>query len=126
MVGGAENLLHEDFVRSQVLHDFSSKVQKEVQLQHISNRSKIFELVKNFEADGTCLDHRVTGFSPSGPPMIIRTFNNITRAQESVGRTPNKPLQRRNQGFGISVSFVEHILNEDLELYSYWIQITKQ
>ena len=53
------------------------------------NRSQIFKLVKKFETHGTCGDRRVTGSSPSGPPITIRTPDNVTRVQESVGRSPN-------------------------------------
>jgi len=33
-------------------------------------------LVKKFETHGTCGDRRVTGSSPSGPPITIRTPDN--------------------------------------------------
>ena len=62
------------------------------------NRSQIFKLVKKFETHGTCVDRRVTGSSPSGPPITIRTPDNVTRVQESVGRSPSKSLWRRSQG----------------------------
>jgi len=54
------------------------------------NRSHIFKLVKKFETHGTCEDRRVTGSSPSGPPITIRTPDNVTRVQESVGRSPEQ------------------------------------
>ena len=62
------------------------------------NRSQIFKLVKKFETHGTCGDRRVTGSSPSGPPITVRTPDNVTRVQESVGRSPSKSLRRRSQG----------------------------
>ena len=62
------------------------------------NRSQIFKLVKKFETHGTCGDRRVTGSSPSGPPIAIRTPDNVTRVQESVGRSPSKSLRRQNGG----------------------------
>ena len=74
------------------------------------NRSQIFKLVKKFETHGTCGDRKVTGSSPSGPPITIRTPNNVTRVQESVGRSPSKSLRRRSQELGISVSSVRHML----------------
>jgi len=46
-------------------------------------------LVKKFETHGTCGDRRVTGSSPSGPPITIRTPDNVTRVQESVGVRAN-------------------------------------
>ena len=62
------------------------------------NRSQIFKLVKKFETHGTYGDRRVTGSSPSGPPITIRTPDNVTRVQESVGRSPSKSLRRRTSG----------------------------
>ena len=62
------------------------------------NRSQIFKLVKKFETHGTCGDRRVTGSSPSGPPITIRTPDNVTRVQESVGRSPSKSLRRWTSG----------------------------
>ena len=62
------------------------------------NRTQIFKLVKKFETHGTCGDRRVTGSSPSGPPITIRTPDNVTRVQESVGRSPSKSLRRWSQG----------------------------
>ena len=35
------------------------------------NRSQTFKLVKKFETHGTCGDRRVTGSSPSEPPITI-------------------------------------------------------
>ena len=67
------------------------------------NSSQIFKLVKMFETHGTCGDRRVTVSSPSGPSITIRTPDNVTRVQESVGRSPSNSL-RRSQELGISVS----------------------
>jgi len=67
-------------------------------------------LVKKFETHGTCGDRRVTGSSPSAPPITIRTLDNVTRVQESVGRRPSKSLRRRSQELGISVSSVRRML----------------
>jgi len=66
-------------------------------------RSQIFKLFKMFETHGTCGDRRVTVSSPSGPSITIRTPDNVTRVQESVGRSPSNSL-RRSQELGISVS----------------------
>ena len=75
------------------------------------NRSQIFKLVKKFETHGgTCGDRRVTGSSPSGPPTTIRTPDNVTRVQESVGRSPSKSLRRRSEELGISVSSARRML----------------
>ena len=117
MVDGAEDLLCKDILRNEVFPDCSSKVQKEVQLQQISkqeSKQEIFKLVKKFETHGTCGDRRVTGSSPSGPPITIRTPDNVTRVQESVGRSPSKSLRRRSQELGISVSSVSACW--------YWVQ----
>ena len=54
------------------------------------NRSQIFKLGKKFETHGTCGDRRVTGSSPSGPPITIRTPDNVTRVKsQSVGVRAN-------------------------------------
>ena len=47
----------------------------------------MFKFVKNFEAHGTCEDHRATGSSPSGPLITIQTHNNATRVQESIDQS---------------------------------------
>ena len=44
------------------------------------NRSQIFKLVKTFETHGTCGDRRVTGSSPSGPPITIRELSTTLHA----------------------------------------------
>ena len=45
------------------------------------NRSQIFKLVEKFETHGTCGDRMVTGSSLSGPPITIRTPDNVIRVQ---------------------------------------------
>ena len=83
-------------------------------------------MVKKFETHGTCGDRRVTGSSPSGPPITIRTPDHVTRVQESVGRSSSKSLRQRSQELGISVSSVRRMLVKDLQLYPYWIQVKHQ
>ena len=87
------------------------------------NRSKIFMLVKNVEAHGTCEDHWATGSFLWRFPITIQTPNNVTRVQESVSQSPFRFLRRRSQKIGISVSSVRHILIKDLILYPSQIQI---
>jgi hypothetical protein len=55
-------------------------------------KSQIFKLFKNFKAYGTCEDRRATGYSPCGSSITIRTPENVTRVQESVGRIPTTSL----------------------------------
>jgi hypothetical protein len=80
------------------------------------SRNQIFKLVKNFEAYGTCEDRRATGSSPCGHSITIRTPENVTRVQESFGRSPTTSLRRFSQQLGISVSSVRRILVKDLKL----------
>ena len=51
------------------------------------NRSQIFKLVKNFKTYDTCKDRRVTGSSPSGSLMIIRTSKDVIRVQNLSGQS---------------------------------------
>ena len=113
-------------LQNQVFQDCLSKAQKEVPSQHLSYRSLIFKLVKNFEAHGTCEGHRVTGFSPSGPSVTMRFADNVTRAQDPVGWSLSKSLLRRSQELGFSASSVRCILVKDLELHPYRFQIKHQ
>ena len=62
-----------------------ARFRRKFSFNNIPNRSQIFKLVKKFETHGSCGDRRVTGSSPSGPPTTIRTPDNVTRVQESVG-----------------------------------------
>ena len=94
-----------------------ARFRRKFSFNQFSNRSQIFKLVKKFEAHGTCGDRRVAGSSPSGPPITIRTPDNVSTVQESVGRSLSKSLCRRSQELGISVSSVRRMLVEDLQLY---------
>ena len=100
-----------------------ARFRRKFSFNQFPNRSQIFKLVKKFKAHGTCGDRRVAGSSPSGPPITIRTPDNVSRVQESVGRSPSKSLRRRSQELGISVSSVRRMLVKDLQLYPYRIHI---
>ena len=100
-----------------------ARFRRKFSFNQFPNRSQIFKLVKKFEAHGTCGDSRVAGLSPSGLPITISTPNNVSRVQESVGRSPSKSLCRRSQELGISVSSVRRMLVKDLKLYPYRIHV---
>ena len=100
-----------------------ARFRRKFSFNQFPNRSQIFKLVKKFEAHGTCGDRRVAGSSPSGPPITISTPDNVSRVQESVGRSPSKFLRRRSQELGISVSSVRRMLVKDLKLYPYRIHV---
>ena len=88
----------------------------EAQLQHISKQESDFKLLKNFEAHGNCKDRMIMGSSSSGPPITIRTPDNVIRIQESVGWGSSKFLQPRSQQLDISVPSARRILFRDLDL----------
>ena len=69
-----------------------ARFRRKFSFNQFPNRSQIFKLVKKFEAHGTCGDRRVAGSSPSGPPITICTPDNVSRVQESVGRSPTECL----------------------------------
>jgi len=80
------------------------------------NRSQIFKLVKKFETHGTCEDRRVTGSSPSGPPITIRTPDNVTRVQESVGRSPSKSRSPTSGACTLGLFLTYYFWFEDKQL----------
>ena len=60
-----------------------ARFRRKISFNKFPNKSQIFKLVKKFETHGTCGDRRVTGSSPSRPPITIRTPDNITRVRVS-------------------------------------------
>lgn len=62
----------------------------------------------------------------SGRPKSVRIQANIDQVRESVGRSPKKSLRRRSQELGIKMGSLRTILEEDLNLYPYRIQIKQK
>ena len=66
LIDGAA-LSFEDMLKTK----FFKIVQRKFSFNIFSNRSQIFKLGTNFEAHGTCEDHRLPGSLPSGTPISI-------------------------------------------------------
>ncbi|BFZ10390.1 hypothetical protein BsWGS_13429 [Bradybaena similaris] len=88
--------------------------------------SMIYRWVNKFRTHGTvhnlnCKD--TNRQSHSGRPKSSRTPHNIAAVRDSVVRSPSKSVRRRSQELGINRESVRRILNADLHLYPYRIQI---
>ena len=83
----------------------------------------IHQWVPKFKATGTVLSINNKAAAPtSGRKMTVRTPGNIEAVRTSVGWSPKKSV-RRLQELRISHASVQRILNVDLHLYPYRIQI---
>ena len=87
-------------------------------------KSAIHQWVSKFKATETVLSINKKAAAPtSGREMTARTPGNIEAVRTSVSRSPKKSIRRRSQELGISYASVQRILNVDLCLCPYSIQI---
>lgn len=93
--------------------------------RHYPASRVMYRWVNKFRAQGTVLNLNAKGdrASHSGRPKSSRSPANIDAVRESVGRSPRKSLRRRSQELGIPRESIRRILEQDLHLYPYRIQI---
>ena len=92
----------------------------------IPTTKTIYKLVNGFNTHGSVENKnkktpsRVTH---SGPPLQVRTPQNVARVLESVRETPKKSVRRRSAELGIPRESVRRILKYDLGMKPYRIQM---
>ena len=87
-------------------------------------KSAIHQWFSKIKATGTVLSiNKKAAALTSGMKMTAKTPGNIEAVRTSVGRSPKKSIRRRLQELGTSHTSVQRILNIDLHLYPYRIQI---
>ena len=86
-------------------------------------KSATHQWVTKFQAKGTILSFNREAETPkSGRKIFGRISANIEAVRTSVGRSPKKSI-RRSQELGISHASLQKILNVNLRLYLYKIQV---
>ena len=84
-------------------------------------RRTITKLVKNFQSAGSVVDRARTG-----RPKVARSATNIEPVRRSVLQSPETSSRRRSQPLGLSRTTLRRVLNDDLNLFPYKIQIKQQ
>ena len=81
----------------------------------------ITKLVKKFQSTGSVVDRARTG-----RPKAARSAANIELVRRAVLQSPETSTRRRNLQLGLSRTTLRRVLNDDLNLFPYKIQIKQQ
>lgn len=95
------------------------KIRNKFGVHRRPNQSTIHRLVNKFEETGCIID------KPKKKAKVVRTTGNISIVSQSVSNDPTTSISRRSLELGISYGSVWRILNNDLHLYPYKIQLTQ-
>ena len=83
--------------------------------------STVKRLIEKFRETGSVGDAKHTG-----RPKTSRSNVNIEAVRESVGENPGTSIRHRGQELQISRSSLQRILEKDLCIHAYIIQLTQQ
>ena len=101
-----------------------AKFRRKFSFNTFPTTSVIHQWISKFKATATVLSINKKAAAPtSGRKMTARTPGNIEAVRTSVSRSPKKSIRRRSQELRISYASVQRILNVDLCLCPYSIQI---
>lgn len=90
--------------------------------KHLSlGLNTVKRLVQKFEATGSVEDKKAPG-----PPVTVRTEENIGRVQESVNQNPRTSTRRRAQELEISRRSLQRVLKKELHVHPYKISTVQK
>ena len=112
------------YLESKPYKTVQAKFRRKFSFNTFSAKSNIHQWAFKFKTTGTVLTINKKAAAPtSGRKMTAMTPDNIEAVRTSVGRSPKKSIRRRLQELGIPHVSGHRILNVDLSLYPYRIQM---
>ena len=111
----------EAYFKTGSLKATATAFRKTFQRRNSPAKSQIWRWVAKFRSSASIQNEKHLHRLP-----IVRTQENIAKVQESVERSPKKSIRRRSQQMGFSRESLRRMLNKDLGLYPYRIQVKQQ
>ena len=89
------------YLETKSFKTMQAKFRRIFNFNNYPQKSQIFRWVQKFQAPGSV--NNLKAVNPkSGRKLIARCPKNVDTVRDSVGRSPEKSLQRRSQRFGLS------------------------